>query len=74
MSSVVPFRKHFEQAFEAGYLKAMQMDDYDVVKAMIERDLRVVGVLPADQQLRLAELLHGAVGEIISRNIPASKE
>jgi hypothetical protein len=71
MSSVIPFRKEFEQAFEKSYLRALQKDDYEVVKVMIERDLKVISVLPVTQQLRLAEMLHSAVGEIIARNISA---
>jgi hypothetical protein len=36
---------------------------------MIARDLTVVSLLPREQQLKIAEVMHSAVGEIIARNV-----
>jgi hypothetical protein len=74
MSSVVHFKQYVGQAFEVGRLEALKRSDFDVISGMLSRDLKMVSLLPDDQQMKIAELLHGAVGEIIARNIPALKE
>jgi hypothetical protein len=72
--NVIQLQEHFNRGFEKGYLESMRKSDFEVIKEMIERDLKVVCLLPREQQLKLAETMHSVVGEIIARNIPASKE
>jgi hypothetical protein len=70
MASVIQLREYFNQ----GYLESLQKSDFEVIAGMIERDLKVVILLPREQQLKIAETMHSVVGEIIARNIPALKE
>jgi hypothetical protein len=70
--NVISIAEHFDRGFERGYFEAMRKSDFEVIAGMIERDLKVVSLLPPEQQLKLAEVMHTVVGEIIARNIPAA--
>jgi hypothetical protein len=70
--NVISISEHFDRGFEHGYFEAMRKSDFEVIKEMIDRDLKVVCLLPRQQQLKLAEIMHSVVGEIIARNIPAA--
>jgi hypothetical protein len=73
--NVINLVEHFDRGFEKGYLEAMRKSDFEVIKDMVERDLKVISLLPRVQQLKIAETIHGVVGEIIARNIlPVVKE
>jgi hypothetical protein len=69
--NVISLVEHFDRGFERGYFEAMRKSDFEVIKEMIERDLKVVSLLPREQQLKIAEIMHSVVAEIIARNIPA---
>jgi hypothetical protein len=71
--NVISIAEHFDRGFEHGYFEAMRKSDFEVISCMIERDLKVISLLPREQQLKIAEVIHGVVGEIIARNIPAAK-
>jgi hypothetical protein len=67
--NVISISEHFDRGFEQGYFESMRKSDFEVIAGMIERDLKVVSLLPKDQQLKLAEIMHNVVGEIIARNV-----
>jgi hypothetical protein len=71
--NVIHLQEHFNRGFEKGYFESMRKSDYEVIAGMIERDLTVVCLLPREQQLKIAEVIHGVVGEIISRNVLAKE-
>jgi hypothetical protein len=68
--NVINLVEHFDRGFERGYFEAMRKSDFEVIKEMIARDIKVVSLLPREQQLKIAEIMHSVVGEIIARNIP----
>ena len=63
------FEKRFERAFEAGYLRALGQSDFQVISDILNRDLKLVRVLPRMHQLKLAETLRAAVDEVQSVDI-----
>jgi hypothetical protein len=66
---VISLAEHFDRCFEHGYFEAMRKSDFEVIAGMIERDIKVISLLPREQQLKLAEIMHSVVGEIIARNV-----
>ena len=52
--NVISLAEHFNRGFDEGYLEAMRKSDFEVIKEMIERDLKVISLLPREQQLKIA--------------------
>jgi hypothetical protein len=58
------FEERLERAFEEGYLRAFSKSDFQVISEILMRDVKLVRILPREQQLKLAETLQAAVDEI----------
>jgi hypothetical protein len=71
--NVISLQEHFDRGFEHGYFEAMRKSDFEVIKEMIARDIKVISLLPREQQLKIAEMMHSVVGEIIARNVLAKE-
>jgi predicted ATP-grasp superfamily ATP-dependent carboligase len=65
---MLKFRQSFEHAFEAGYeagyLRSFRKSDCQVISEMFVRDIKLMRILPREQQLKLAEMMRKAIDEI----------